>query len=280
MRLTDHTIANRRQRLLARIHRRYVTTTQMVRIGSVNLEFTRIADPDKVLDEVAAEADRRERISGRREADEHLHLPYWAELWDSAAGIGQFLQGIHCRETILKLGAGSFAPVEKTDRADETLFPSFSASPHLRVSASPSPGSALDLGCGMGLSGTIAAALGAKVLFADIESPALLFARLNSLPWADRVRARRLNWKTDRLAEQFNLIIGADILYERQQWEYLEPFWKHHLALGGTLLLGEPGRQTGDLFIPWIQERGWELNIFEEKVPTRERPVRIFCLGR
>ena len=92
MRLTDHTITTRRQRLLARIHRRYVTTTQMVRIGSVNLEFTRIADPDKVLDEVAAEADRRERVSGRREADEHLHLPYWAELWDSAAGIGQFFQ--------------------------------------------------------------------------------------------------------------------------------------------------------------------------------------------
>jgi predicted nicotinamide N-methyase len=259
MRLTDRTTLSRRQRLLARIHRRYVTTTQMVRIGSVNFEFTRIADPDKVLDEVAAEADRRERISGRREADEHLHLPYWAELWDSAAGIGQFLQSIHGRETFL---------------------PSFSASPRPRVSASPFLISVLDLGCGMGLSGTIAAALGAKVLFADIEPPALLFARLNSLPWVDRVRARRLNWKTDRLAEQFGLIIGADILYERQQWEYLEPFCKHHLAPGGTLLLGEPGRQTGDLFIPWIQEHGWELNIFEEKVPTRERPVRIFCLGR
>jgi len=242
MRSTDHTMAARRQPLLTRIHRRYVTTTQMVRIGSLNLEFTRIADPDKVLNEVAAEADLRERISGLREADEFLHLPYWAELWDSAAGIGQFLQ---------------------SDKGQKL-----------------SSDTALDLGCGMGLSGTIAAALGAKVLFADIEPPALLFARLNSLPWADRVRTRRLNWQTDRLAEQFDVVIGADILYERQQWQYLEPFWQYHLGPGGTLLLGEPGRQTGDLFIPWIQERGWALNIFEEKVPTRERPVRIFCLGR
>ena len=219
----------------------------MVRIGSVNLEFTRIADPDKVLDEVAAEADRRERVSGKREADEHLHLPYWAELWDSAAGIGQFLQ----RNSP---GVPSVFPVSK--------FKS----------------SVLDLGCGMGLSGVIAASLGASVLFADIEPPALLFAQLNSLAWEDRVRTRRLNWNTDRLAEQFDLIIGADILYERQQWEYLAPFWQHHLARGGKIVLGEPGRQTGDLFMPWIKEQGWNLSIFEEKVETRERPVRIFCL--
>jgi predicted nicotinamide N-methyase len=248
MRLPDHKKAARRQRLLARIHRRYLTITQMVRIGSMNLEFTRIADPDKVLDEVAAEADRRERVSGKREADEHLHLPYWAELWDSAAGIGQFLQ----RNSP---GVPSVFPVSK--------FKS----------------SVLDLGCGMGLSGVIAASLGASVLFADIEPPALLFAQLNSLAWEDRVRTRRLNWRTDRLAEQFDLIIGADILYERQQWEYLESFWQHHLAPGGKLILGEPGRQTGDMFMPWIRERGWALTIFEEKVETRERPVRIFCLG-
>jgi len=132
----------------------------------------------------------------------------------------------------------------------------------------------------MGLSGTVAAALGRKVLFADLEPPALLFAQLNSLPWAVRVRTRRLNWQKDRLDEQFARIIGADILYERAQWEYLDPFWQHHLAPHGDVLLGEPGRQTGDLFIPWVQARGWSLQIFEEKVPTRERPVRIFRLTR
>jgi predicted nicotinamide N-methyase len=132
----------------------------------------------------------------------------------------------------------------------------------------------------MGLSGTVAAALGASVLFADIEPPALLFAQLNSLPFSDRVRTRRLNWQTDRLHEQFDLILGADILYERSQWEFLEPFWRHHLAPGGTLLLGEPGRQTGDLFIQWIVQREWKLGIFEEKVPSRERPVRILNVSR
>jgi predicted nicotinamide N-methyase len=236
-----------RARLLARIHRRYATSVHGVRFGRAILQFTRIADPDRVLDEVAAEADRRERVSGLREEGEELHLPYWAELWDSATGIGQFLAGKAEADGWMS-GRGSQVP------------------------------SVLDLGCGMGLSGAVAAALGARVLFADIEPPALLFARLNSLPWQTRVRTRRLNWNIQRLDETFDLIIGADILYDRTQWEHLEPFWRQHLAPGGTVLLGEPGRQTGDLFFEWIKERNWQLDLSEETVPTRKRPIRILRL--
>ena len=231
-----------RARLLERIGRRYRTTTSIVSIGELSFPFTRIECPDRVLDEVADEADRREKITGRRVADEHLHLPYWAELWDSATGVGQFL----AREGWGTGGQGSGTNA-----------------------------SIMDLGCGMGLSGTVAAALGARVMFADLEPPALLFARLNSLPWRDRVRTRRLNWRTDRLDERFDLILGADILYERGQWEYLEPFWRAHLEEGGSVLLGEPGRQTGDLFIDWIIARGWILERFEEPVATRPKPIRL-----
>jgi hypothetical protein len=122
--------------------------------------------------------------------------------------------------------------------------------------------------------------LGATVVFADLEAPALLFARLNSLAYRRRVRARLLNWERDSLKRVFDLIIGSDILYERQQWEFLEPFWRDHLAVGGSVLLGEPGRQTGDKFIPWIVAKGWVLEQFAETVPTRKTPVRLFSLRR
>jgi len=138
--------------------------------------------------------------------------------------------------------------------------------------------SVLDLGCGMGLTGTVAAALGAQVLFADLEAPALLFARLNSLPWADRVRTRRLDWRKDRLDQRFDLIVGADILYERKQWDHLEPFWREHLRPGGMVVLGEPGRQTGELFIDWVRGRGWRLQQLAEPVETRSKPIRLFRL--
>jgi predicted nicotinamide N-methyase len=213
--------------------------TETVTIGTLSFPFTRIADPDRVLDQIAAEEDRLEKISGKRVDGDYLHLPYWAELWDSAQGMGAYL--------------------ERSQTLQDTTV--------------------LDLGCGMGLSGTVAAALGARVLFADLEAAALLFARLNSLPFAERVRARRLDWRSEQLDERFGVILGADILYERKQWDHLEPFWRAHLTPGGRVVLGEPGRPTGEMFPQWIRERGWELTIAEQPVPARERPIRLLTLA-
>ncbi len=224
-----------------RIERRYRTVTDPVRFGEVAFAFTRVADPNRVLDEVAAEEDRRERSTGQR-FKEPLHLPYWAELWDSGGGVAAFL--VHRY------------PVELAGK------------------------SVLDLGCGQGLLGCVAAAVGASVVFADLEAPALLFARLNAAPWAARVRARRTDWQADRLGERFDLIVGADILYDRTQWQHLEPFWRAHLAPGGRVLLGEPGRPTGGMFLDWLKGKGWAVAEFEQPVPTRDRPIRVFELRR
>lgn len=245
------------RRLRCRIERRYALKDTVFTFGPLTLPFTRVAEPDRVLDEVAAEEDRLERVSGVRASADQLHLPYWAELWDSAVGIGQWLAG------------GSGFGVQGSGKAEASRSSS---------SLNPEPRSVLDLGCGMGLAGTVAAALGARVLFTDMEPPALLFARLNSLSWRQRVRTRQMNWQTDRLDERFDLILGADILYERKQWDFLEPFWRAHLAPGGAVLLGEPGRQTGDAFVEWIAARGWRLVRHAEKVETREQPIRLFEL--
>jgi predicted nicotinamide N-methyase len=225
--------------LLWRIHQIYQTTISCISIDDKELQFVRIADPERVLQQVADEEDRRERLTGRRSSDDELHLPYWAEFWDSGAGIAQHLA------------------------ANRQRMPMQHAS-------------VLDLGCGMGFAGAFAARLGARVLLADLEPAALLFARLNSLRDAARVRTRRLNWQIDRLDERFDLILGADILYETRQWEFLEPFWQAHLNGGGSVLLGEPGRQTGEAFVPWIQSRGWSLQQHEQRVATRQRPIRLF----
>ncbi|MDB5304568.1 MAG: prmC 1 [Phycisphaerales bacterium] len=257
--------------------------TQETVIGSLRFPFTRVADPDRVLDEVAAEADLRDRLHGRQTDGNQLHLPYWAELWDSAWGMGTFLE---------RAGLGDHGPTNtgeagKADCKMQNAKCKMQIESGERTPTAPQfeisnlkfkicdPPHVLDLGCGMGLAGTVAAALGAKVLFADLEPAALLFAALNSLPWRNRVRTRRLDWQRGRLAERFDLILGADILYERAQWPFLEPFWRAHLAPGGSVLLGEPGRQTGDLFVDWIKPRGWDLTRYEEPVATRPTPIRL-----
>ncbi|HZZ41988.1 MAG TPA: methyltransferase [Tepidisphaeraceae bacterium] len=229
-----------REQLLARIHRAgYRTLVDHVTVGPLKLSFTRIEDPNRVLDEVAAREDLRERLAEKRTPGDALGLPYWAELWDSSQGVGQYLTQV--------LNGGRAARV-------------------------------MDLGCGMGFTGMVSAALGAEVLMVDLERPALLFARLNGLQYSKSVRARQMNWRVDRLEEKFDLIIGADILYEKTQWVYQEPFWRHHLTREGTVLLAEPGRQTGDLFLNWIKGKGWELERFAEIVPTRAQPIRLMRL--
>jgi predicted nicotinamide N-methyase len=225
-----------RAKWLVRIGRKYQTVTETLQFGALSLPFTRIADPNRVLDEVAEAEDRRERLSGERKSGDYLHLPYWAELWDSAHAIAHWL----IRQPTMS---------------------------RMRV---------LDLGCGMGLSGVVAAACGASVLFADLEPDALLFAQLNSAPYHPRTRARRLDWRQDRLDESFDLILGADILYERKQWDFLNPFWESHLAANGKILLGEPGRQTGEMFLPWIRAHGWALA--EESIELTRPPKRIRLL--
>jgi predicted nicotinamide N-methyase len=225
--------------LLNRIHRRYATVTEPLQFGPVRIDFTRVADPNQVLDEIADEEDRREKQTGRR-FETPLHLPYWAELWDSGGGVCQHL---------VDHWAGRLV-----DR---------------RV---------LDLGCGQGVTGAVAARLGAKVLFADLEPPALLFARYNA--GGRSVRTRRVDWQADHLGEMFDLIIGADILYDRKQWVYLEPFWAEHLAPGGSVLLGEPGRPTGGMFLDWLRDRPWSVTEYAQRVPTREGAIRVFELSR
>jgi len=231
-----------RARLLSRVQRRFDVVRERVKIGTLELDFVRVADPDRVLDQVAEEEDRREKSAGRRLEGEELHLPYWAQLWDSAMGVACWLES----------GLGRRAIAQGGD--------------------------VLDLGCGMGLAGTVAAALGARVLFADLEAPALLFAALNSLPWRRRVWTRRMNWRSDELGDSFDLIVGADILYERGEWEHLDRFWRSHLKGGGSVLLGEPGRQTGDAFVEWVGPRGWKLDRYQQPLEKENKTIRVLRL--
>ncbi|HUB25756.1 MAG TPA: methyltransferase [Tepidisphaeraceae bacterium] len=214
--------------LADRIGRRYRLTAGRISLGELELPFMRIAEPDRVLDDAVA-AESRGAGAGR--------VPYWAELWDAALALGQF--------------------ISRTLRGGETV---------------------LDLGCGMGLAGAAAAARGGRVMLADLETQALLLARLNTLAWHKHVRVRRVNWQTDRLHQQFDVILGADILYERSQWDYLDVFWREHLAAGGRVILAEPCRSACDGFSQWAGERGWTVASLSEPVNTQVRMIRIFEL--
>jgi len=214
------------QHLLSLIRSKYSVCEETVVIGNREYDFTRVLDPDQVLEAFELAAEREDGIQPPWQ-------PYWAEAWESAVVLAEALAG--------------------RDLSEQTV---------------------LDLGCGLGLVGTVAVSLGAKVLMVDAAPPALLFAKLNSWPWRDRVAVQQLDWRCDELRQRFSLIAGSDIVYDRDEWPYLETFWRRHLHDDGSVLLAEPCRSTGDEFIAWIRGRDWRLREIEDNRESSKR-VRI-----
>lgn len=112
----------------------------------------------------------------------------------------------------------------------------------------------LELGCGLGLAGTAAAAAGARVTLTDYEEDALLFARwsvLMSVPpdVAAITTVRLLDWRSPPPLEPFPLLLGADLLYERRFHAPLLACITALLASGGTAVLADPGRGVAAEFL-------------------------------
>lgn len=264
---SDHqlrAIARARARLLCRLRRRFSligdrfgVREDRIQIGAMELDFTRVADPEAVLDAICLEETRRSRgiradaspgVRGRRSVgtdrnERPLRMPYWAAVWESAAALGELLQQ--------NLGS---------------------------TQAGLKGQSVLDLGCGMGLAGMVALSMGARVMMADYETDALLLAQVNGLAWPGRARVRRIDWNQDRLDESFDLIIGSDVLYERAQWEGFERFVRTHVRQGGCVWIGEPGRPGAATFPDFARERGWRIEQTTHKLPIREVPFNVFRL--
>jgi len=163
--------------------------------------------------------------------------PYWAETWDTASGFCSFLAE--------KFSGG------------------------LRGK------NLLDIGCGLGLTGCVAAALGASVTMVDFAPPALLFAELNGWPWRHRVEVQRVDWCKDDLQQQFDIVIGSDVLYDRSDLPHLNRFIRKHLETGATAYLGEPNRTMAKEFIAWFEANNWAITQHPVFTGQTTKPVRI-----
>jgi predicted nicotinamide N-methyase len=137
----------------------------------------------------------------------------------------------------------------------------------------------LELGCGLGLAGIAAARAGAVVVLSDYEDDALLFARYNSLhnsPGVD-IEMLRLDWRRPRLGRRFDVLLGADILYERRHFRPLLEALGELLAPGGVAALSDPDRSTGNAFFDLAEKEGYTLRRRSARVAHHGRDVQVNC---
>lgn len=166
--------------------------------------------------------------------DESLGWGYWDRIWPSEVALSEFL--IH-----------QFFPLKLTGA---------------RV---------LEIGCGTGLAGVVAARLGAFTMFSDMV-PITLEAvketcRLNHITNIDTCT---LDWsKKIQSKEQYDLVLGSEVFYDRGILADICRVLVQMLAPGGIALFCDPNRLGLDTIELGFKEK---FNLAIKKVPLTWPP--------
>lgn len=127
--------------------------------------------------------------------------------------------------------------------------------------------SVLEIGAGVGLPGLVARALGAQVTQTDHQIGALALAEVNAFD-NDITGLERFvaDWRLWQHPVRYDVLIGADVMYERAMYFYLEQVFRLALKPGGVLLLSDPGRPQAMDFAAHLENAGWTFSLETQTV--------------
>jgi predicted nicotinamide N-methyase len=103
----------------------------------------------------------------------------------------------------------------------------------------------VELGCGLGVPSLVAAAHGADVTAVDWADDAIALLRDNAARNDLMLCAERRDWR-EPWAERFDLVLAADVLYERRN---VEPVLDRVRELAPVALIGLAGTPYEDAFL-------------------------------
>lgn len=166
------------------------------------------------------------RVAERFRQDEYM--PYWAEFWPACLILADWV----------------------------AAWPDAMSGSRLHV---------LELACGLGLVGLVAAAGGHRVIMSDYDEDALAFvresARRSGVPTPE---TRYIDWRERYDDLRPDRIVASEVLYETRSIKPIAEFIAYHLSEGGEALICDANRSTAGLFDSVARDCG--LSVREEQV--------------
>lgn len=165
-------------------------------------------------------------------------IPFWAQVWDSARGLCTYLNEF----------AGSRAPGSRL----------------------------LELGCGVGAVGCVAAALGWHVTMTDFRPEALRYAAHNLDRNGLTAGLVVMDWRSAAVRPVFDVVVGSDILYEPSVHADLVKLLGRMRSSGATSIMADPGRDYALQFMALREKEGWHIDL--ELRNGNDGPVGLYII--
>lgn len=157
----------------------------------------------------------------QQEFEKDEQLPYWADIWPSSEAIFEF-----CTKHPIKKGA-----------------------------------KICEIGAGLGII-SAAIAAGAKDSFlvsTDISKDSVFYIQENLRRNDLKGESACCDWRYSPFKDKFDIIVGADILYEERWTEPVLNFIKENLKPKGYALISDPNRKHWQNFKKIAQGKGFKL---------------------
>jgi predicted nicotinamide N-methyase len=123
------------------------------------------------------------------------------------------------------------------------------------------PGRTIELGCGLGLPGLTAARRGGAVTFVDRAPTPLAFVHASATAGSlDRVDLVAADFTAGGLAGQFDLVLLAEVLYDRAAFPAIARALAALLAPRGVALLADGARIDTRAFYPELAALGLQVD--------------------
>jgi predicted nicotinamide N-methyase len=133
----------------------------------------------------------------------------------------------------------------------------------------------LEIGCGLGLVGVVAASFGHKVVMTEHNPDALPFARANAeLNHCSGVEVIDLDWNSPSLYGRFDYIVGSEVVYHEKDFEPLKNLFERLLKPEGEVILCEGIRKTSLGFFKEMQ-RHFDLKAQQKSIRSPEKRVLV-----